>query len=163
MPPLQRQGGILKLLGGGEQGLAGGVEAQPLRQPAEQRGPAERRLERGEPPSDRRLAQTEGATGSPQRTTTRDGEKDASVIPVDRGAAVGIRHDTETYRRVSILSITEIIMWRYDPRNRGRTLSGHIGLNIDDPRTGRRKPVRCGGRQWSRYSISRRRSRKCRC
>jgi hypothetical protein len=116
-PPLQHQGRAFDALRRQHQLLAEGVEAQPFRQPVEQRGAAKRRLERGEPAPDRRLAQPERAAGRAQRAVARDREKHAGIVPIHRGRAVGIGHDTKTYRGSPILSIFEIIMCRYD-RNR---------------------------------------------
>jgi hypothetical protein len=96
----ERQGGVLQLLRDGQQGRAGLIEPQSLGQPVEQGRSAENSLERGNPPTDGRLAYAEGATGCAQRAVPCDRKKDAGVVPVEQAGAVTAIHDAPTYRYV---------------------------------------------------------------
>ena len=89
--PFERQGGVLQLLGNGQQGRAGLIEPQSLGQPVEQGRSAENGLERGNPPTDGRLAYAKGATGGAQRAVPCDRKKDAGVVPIEQPGAVSCR------------------------------------------------------------------------
>ena len=89
--PFERQGGVLQLLGNGQQGCAGLIEPQSLGQPIEQGRSAENRLEGGNTPADRRLAYAKGATGGAQRAVPCDRKKDAGVVPIEQPGAVSCR------------------------------------------------------------------------
>jgi hypothetical protein len=56
MPPFKCKRGVFQLLGGLDKGGAGGVEAQPFRQPVKQGRAAKSRFERSKAAADRRLA-----------------------------------------------------------------------------------------------------------
>src|SRR5205823_5670776 len=98
--PFERQGGVLQLLGNGQQGRAGVIEPQSLGQAVEQGRSAENRLECSNPPTDGRLAYAKGAPGGAQRSVACDRKKNSGVIPIEQAGAVTAIHDTPTYRYV---------------------------------------------------------------
>ena len=95
--PFKRQRRAFEPLGGSDQGLAGGVEAQTVGQAVEQCRTTERLFECREPPTDRGLAQAERPAGRAQRPVTGNSEKHASVVPIDRAGPVDSNHDTVPY------------------------------------------------------------------
>src|SRR5262249_36116875 len=103
----------LELLGYRDQRFAGGVQAQTLRKAIEQSGPAKSRLERCQATSHRRLTEPECAAGAAQRTVAGNREEDADIVPIHQRRAVAVRHDTRLYRWIPLLSMSEIIMYRY--------------------------------------------------